>query len=116
MTIDELAEIVNKGFSNVQSQVSGLNKRIDDLELMTGNGFNDVQNQINDLAFDHREFRKESNERFSKLEKDMGWVKEVLEAHTKILKDLDEEKIFMIHRTDRIENDVNLLKKRLKIA
>ena len=80
------------------------------------NGFTDLQEQINKIYFEQKEFRSESSEKFFKLEKDMTWVKDILEAHTKILKDLDEEKVFVVHRTDRIESDVELVKKRLKIA
>lgn len=109
MTIDDLMRVLDQGFGNIQ-------KQIDDLNLMTGRGFNDVQSQINSLAFEQKEFRSESSEKFSKLEKDMTWVKDILEAHTKMLKDLDEEKVFVVHRTDRIENDVEILKKHLKIA
>ena len=123
MTIDDLTEVLNRGFSNIQKQIDDLNLQINDLNLMTGKGFNDVQNQINGLAlgqkglaFEQKEFRNEANTKFSKLEKDMVWVKDILESHTTILKDLDQERIFIVHRTDRIESDVELIKKRLKTA
>jgi hypothetical protein len=116
MTIDDLAQLMGVGFENVQKQFGDVQKQIEDLTLITGKSFNETQKQINNLYFEQKEFRSESSEKFSKLEKDMIWVKDILEAHTKMLKDLDEEKVFVVHRTDRIENDVEILKKRLKVA
>ncbi|MCX6809527.1 MAG: hypothetical protein NTZ65_02135 [Candidatus Berkelbacteria bacterium] len=116
MTIDDLAQSMSEGFRNVQKQFKNVQKQIDNLALITGEGFNDTQKQINNLYFEQKEFRAEASGKFFKLEKDMVWVKEILEGHTGILKDLDEERIFVIHRTDRIEDDVEIIKKRLKVV
>ena len=112
ISIDDLATIVMKEFTAVREEMNA--------------GFSEVGEQIIGLKKDNSGLKEDVSglkegvlglkEDVSGLKKDMVWVKEILESHTKMLKDLDEERIFMVHRTDRIESDVDLVKKRLKIA
>lgn len=98
MTIDDLAALVMDEFGRVREEIKNTREE-------TRGGFFEVGENITELKSD-----------VAGLKKDMVWVKDILEAHTKMLKDLDEEKVFVVHRTDRIENDVEILKKRLKVA
>jgi len=82
---------------------------IDDLAVMVMNEFNVVREEL------HNEIGSVRGD-IKLLQSDMTWVKDILEAHTKMLKDLGEEKVFIVHRTDRIENDVEIIKKRLKVV
>ena len=106
MTIDDLATLVMGEFTAVRKEFR------DELQSEVGSLRKDVKAGF--FAIDER-FNNLEND-VSGLKKDIVWVKVILEAHTKMLKDLGEEKVFVVHRTDRIENDVEVLKKRLKIA
>ena len=98
MTIDDLATMVMDEFGRVREEIQNIRKETRDGFFVVGNRFDNLENDV------------------TGLKKDMIWVKDILEAHTKMLKDLDEEKVFVVHRTDRIESDVEILKKRLKVA
>lgn len=102
ITIDDLATMVMDEFNAVRKELRG---EVGSVRKDINTGFFAVNERLGNLVTDT-----------SGLKKDMVWVKDILESHTKILKDLDEERIFIVHRTDRIENDVELLKKRLKTA
>lgn len=100
-TIDDLAVMVARGFSEMDERFERVYKRFDGV----------------DKRFDRIESRLDRLEkRIERIEADIIWIKEILEKHTKMLKDLSEEKIFIVHRIDRIEKEVELIKKRLKIA
>jgi archaellum component FlaC len=89
---------------------------IDDLAVMIANEFGQVRKE---MANGFRELKEEIADiktRITKVEKDIIWIKAVLESHTTILRDLSEEKTFIVHRMDRIEKEVELIKKNLKIA
>ena len=89
---------------------------IDDLAVMVAKGFADLEQRIN-VRFDKLENKFETlAKRVVTIEKDITWIKEILESHTTILRDLSEEKTFIVHRIDRIEKEVELIKKNLKIA
>jgi len=56
------------------------------------------------------------DKRLTKVEKDVTWIKEILEKHTTMLKDLDQERVFIINRVTRLEKELELIKKQLKVA
>jgi len=56
------------------------------------------------------------DKRFDKLEKDNTWIKEVLESHTGMLNRLDQERMFTINHVNRLESDINKIKKQLKLV
>lgn len=72
MTIDDLATIVMDEFGRVREEIQGTRKE-------TRDGFFAVNERLENLENNASEFKK-----------DMTWVKDILEAHTKMLKDLDE--------------------------
>lgn len=116
MTIDDLALIIRSGLKEAK-------KDNNDLAALVMDEFGRVREEIKNTREETRGGFFEIGEHITELKgdvaglkKDMIWVKDILEAHTKMLKDLDEEKVFVVHRTDRIENDVEILKKHLKIA
>lgn len=79
--------------------------------------------QIDD-RFDKIEFRlvrvedklDKIDKRLTKVEKDVVWIKEILEKHTTMLRNLDQERIFIINRVTRLEKEIELIKKQLKVA
>lgn len=96
---------------------------IDDLALMTAQGFNEVDNKFDEMRKEVREgFRLMSEEivdlksDVSILKDDMVWVKNILEKHTGFLQRLDEERIFTLNYVNRLEKEIEFVKKRLKIA
>ncbi|MCX6808162.1 MAG: hypothetical protein NTW50_00650 [Candidatus Berkelbacteria bacterium] len=125
--IENLAISTAKGFAD-QSKV------IEDLAISTAKGFADQSKVIEDLAISTAKGFADQNERFEKrfnkleninvgfekrfdrLENDNIWIKNVLENHSTILERLDQERIFTINHVNRLEDEINEIKKQLKIA
>jgi hypothetical protein len=94
MSINDLAVMINGGFSDMQSQINRLEVK-----------FDGTQNRIGDLSKTQ-----------GSIKQDMIWIKDILEKHTMILQRLDEERIFTLNYVQRLEKEINIIKKRLKIA
>ena len=94
VTLDEVLQSVNRGFTGVQEQINDLKIDVSDLKT-------DVSGLKTDV---------------SGLKHDMAWVKDTLEKHTTMLKRLDEERIFTLNYVKRLEKEIAFIKKRLKIA
>lgn len=80
-------------------------KKSDDNEILEAIG------NLRDLMVD--EFI-DVKHRLNKLEHNQNIHLDVLDAHTKMLKDLKQEQTFALARDERIEDDVLMLKKKLK--
>ena len=77
----------------------------------------DARFDAHDARFDaHDAMFASQNEKITELSKSIGWVKDVLDDHTLMLRNLDDERLAGIHRTDRIEKDIVSMKKQLKLA
>ncbi|MFH1854988.1 MAG: hypothetical protein ABH810_01080 [bacterium] len=94
VTLDEVLEAVNNGFTGVQEQINDLKTDIFGLKT-------DVSGLKTDVGG---------------LKHDMVWVKDTLEKHTTMLKRLDEERIFTLNYVKRLEKEIAFIKKHLKIA
>ena len=94
MTINDLAVMMNGSFSDMQSQINKLEIK-----------FDGTQGLIGDLSKGQ-----------GSIKQDTIWIKEILEKHTAILQRLDEERIFTLNYVQRLEKEINIIKKRLKIA
>ncbi len=103
--LNDVLEAVNKGFTSVQKQFDGIQNQFDGIQ----NQFDEIQNQF--AAMGERFDRLES--RVANLESDMKWVKDILEGHSTILKRLDEERLFMFHRQNRLEDRIEKIEKHL---
>lgn len=104
----------------LSDSVNSINKKIDGLEISMDKKFlaqdKKFDQKIDDLALSVARGFSDQNDRFNKLEKDNVWIKEVLESHTGMLNRLDQERVFTINYINRLESEINKIKKQLKIA
>ena len=129
-SIVKLSKAVKAGFSAVDKRFEGVDKRFDVVDKRfdgVDKKFDDVDKSIGDLAAStavgFEKMHKYVDNRFEmvdiallELRKDARWTRDVLDKHAGWNLTLDQERIFIVHRTDRIESDVELIKKRLKTA
>lgn len=108
----------------LSDSVNSINKKIDGLEISMDKKFlaqdKKFDQKIDDLALSVARGFSDQNDRFekrfNKLEKDNVWIKGVLESHTGMLNRLDQERMFTINYINRLESEINKIKKQLKIA
>lgn len=94
---------------DLSDQINNLSQKTDDrIESLTG--------QIENLAEAINFGFNTSEKRFQKIENNLTEVRKILEAHTTILKRLDEERIFTLNYVKRLENEIEKIKVHLKIA
>lgn len=81
------------------------NTEFNDILVAVNNGFTTIERRFDKLEdkIDHLETR------VCGLENDMRWVKDILEKHTTILKALNQERLFMFNRQNRLETRVEKL-------
>lgn len=75
-----------------------------------------IEKMIEDLAASVARGFHEQNERFIKLEENIVWIKNILESHSTTLARLDQERIFTINHVERLESEIQTIKKFLKLA
>ena len=79
--------------------------QLEDILVAVNNGFTAVEGRLQVLELD-----------MNGIKKDMVWVKDILEKHTGFLQRLYEERIFTLNYVNRLEKEIEFVKKRLKIA
>lgn len=114
--IGDLAATMERGFAAQDEKFVVIEKRfdkkIDDLARAVARGF-----AAQDERFDKQDIKFDRiDKRLEKLEADNVWTRNVLEQHTTILARLDQERIFTISHVNRLEDEINKIKKQLKIA
>lgn len=129
MTIADLATLTARGFEHVEKRFHGVEKDIKDIKT----DVKELKTDVSGLKTDVKGLKKD----VSCLQTDMAIVKldikdirTVQEEHSKkldrhtdmhestagMLKMLDEERYFTINHVNRLEGEINQIKKRLKLA
>jgi chromosome segregation ATPase len=118
-TIETLTTEMRSGFDKT-------NKLVGDLASSMAKGFEKVEGDILDLksdvsglktdVFDLKSGVSSLKSDVGGLKVDMIWVKDILEKQTGTLMRLDQERIFSLNYVQRLEKEVEKIKKQLKIA
>ena len=98
ITIDKIARVMELGFKKSDRRFEDLSEQVSALAETISFGFDS------------------SEKRFQKIENNLVEVREILEAHTTILKRLDEERIFTLNYVKRLENEIEKIKVHLNIV
>lgn len=102
VAIAGLSQIVEKGFKQVDKRFEQVDKKI--------------ESEVNGLAMTTAKSFDRVEHRLVNIENNMTWVKNVLERHSGFLARLDQERIFTISHIHRLEDEINKIKKQLKIS
>lgn len=118
-TVGGLASEVRQGFSSIDKNFSRVDKAIEDLATITAKNFERVDKKIESLHFDVSLTKIDVGtikQDVNSAKSNTTWMRDVLEEHTTILKRLDQERIFSLNYIQRLEKEVEKIKKQLKIA
>lgn len=107
-TIDDLALMIGKGFEGVDKRFNEVDKRFEEVN----HRFNEVGIAIARNGIDILEIKRDVGE----IKKDTAFLKDISEKNATAIKRLDEERIFMVSRTDRLENGLKEVRLYLKLA
>jgi len=118
--IGDLRDLMVEKFDQVDSKFDQVDARFEQIDAR----FEQVDSRFNqvDARFDQVDARFSNvddrlgrvENRLDKLEQNQNIHLNVLDKHTKMLMDIKQEQAFALHRQERIEKDVLMLKKKLK--
>ncbi len=114
-TLNEVLEAVNRGFTEVEKRFSKIDKRFTENDFRIDNIEKAILGsrvELSNLKFELAETKQNIRD----IKEDTIFLKDVAEKHSKILKDLDEERLFTLNYVKRLDNEAEKMKAHLKIA
>ena len=117
--IEDLAITIANSFEKSQEHMDKRFEQVDARFEQIDKRFERVEDNIFTIKEDIYGLKEDVSgleQNVSKLQTGMDWTKNVLDLHTGLLQRLDQERAFTMSHVQRLEDEIDRIKKQLKIA